>query len=438
MSIGLESSTHRRGKIFFGWWIVLVGCLFSLWGSLNLVDPHVISKLASNYQEQTLIGMGLIALPLILLLGIKAPLVGWLSDKHGPKILVMTGVFLTGSCLILIAWMNSPLSLYLVWYVLFPIGIYLSTGLPVEVAIVNWFIKKRGIALFLYGMVAELSAWNGRLPVGLIIQKIDWRLTCIVVGLSAWIIGLPLAWIFIKARRPEHYGLMPDGAALETKETEDIVEAASRYADEAGDIEMTAGQALTTRAFWLIVTASALSGAFYPAFHIHYIPFLADSGMELTTATKSAAIFAFSPLLSGILVAFIVDRTATSRIRFLPVAAFFMECIGIILFLLTQQSIAVLYLSSFLLGLGTGVAIVPITIMRARYFGRKNFGLITGLVVIIVGSMKPLSPLAAGIVYNLTGDHRIAFLPFAVLMGLAGLIMVYAAPPKNERPESSI
>jgi len=437
MSIGLENSEHRRGKTFFGWWIVLAGGLLSLWASSKFNNSSIFFGSVSHTLDLDTTKLSSAATFATLIAAIIAPLVGWLSDRRGPKIMIITGVFLTGSGLILMNWMNSLWSLYLVWAGIVSTGIYLCSGLPVDVAIVNWFIKKRGVALFLYGMVAVLSAGIGRLSVDLLIQKIDWRLTCIVVGLSVWIIGLPLARFCMKARRPEHYGLMPDGAPSYVKEPEDVIEAASEYAIEAGDIEMTAGQALTTRAFWLLILASMFSTVLHPAFTIHLLPFLTDTGMAHTMAGKTIRISILAFFLVSIMTAFVVDKISTSGIRFLPACAFFIQCVSIILLLLNQQSRILLYSSMILLGAGKGMIGLPVIIMRARYFSRKNFGLITGLSRTILLPAAMMSPLAVGWVFDITQSYRLIFLLCAVSTGLAGVIMVYAAPPKVENNADS-
>ena len=72
------------------------------------------------------------------------------------------------------------------------------------------------------------------------------------------VVGLPLAWLFIRQKRPEFYGLLPDGATtlVPAGETR-IVDRGVSYAQEVEEIEFTLRQAIKTPAYWCLMLSIA-------------------------------------------------------------------------------------------------------------------------------------------------------------------------------------
>ena len=78
---------------------------------------------------------------------------------------------------------------------------------------------------------------------------------------------------------------------------------------------------------------------------------------------------------------------------------------------------------------------MPMTpVMRARYVGRQNFGVIAGFSNFFNMPVGFLGPIAAGFIFDYTGNYIAAFILLAVLLGVSGLLIMLAAPPKPKRP----
>ena len=95
------SQKSRRG-IFFGWWSVLfIGIVSGLGHGYNTYGISVIFKpVAAELnldRAATSWGPGIGRLEG----GITSPLVGWLSDKFGPRGIIITGLFIAGAGLVL-------------------------------------------------------------------------------------------------------------------------------------------------------------------------------------------------------------------------------------------------------------------------------------------------------------------------------------------------
>lgn len=147
-------------RIFFGWWIVLIGGILTIWGSgYQLYGFSALFKPISSE-----LGFSRAATSVATSIGrfeggFEAPLSGWATDRFGPKWIVISGVFLIGLSLILMNSIHSLLSYYIVWGVLLGTGINIGLALPLDTTIQNWFVKKRGLALGTKWMSSGLAGY---------------------------------------------------------------------------------------------------------------------------------------------------------------------------------------------------------------------------------------------------------------------------------------
>jgi len=307
--------------------------------------------------------------------GLESPLTGWLVDKFGPRALITIGMFVAGLGLILMNFVNSLWSFYAVWGVILGTGINMGLEIPINKAITSWFVKKRGIALSVRwlitgfaGLVLLLVAW--------LISTQGWRMTCVIGGLGIWLVGLPLARLFVKPQRPEYYGLLPDGATDEATPGEDVsqmIDKGVNYAAKLHEVEFTLRQALRTHAYWLLISAMSVRMVGFAAILTHSVPFLTDMGIEPVKAASLLGIIILSSTPSRLIGGFLMDRTRIQHLRFLMAGAFLIQTAGITAFLLNQTTpMAYVFLALFWVGVGLSL---PLDAgIRARYFGRKAFG----------------------------------------------------------------
>ena len=135
-------------RIFFGWWTVLATGLLALWGQgyhfygfSALFKPIATEFGFSRTVASVPASMGRLEG------GLEAPLTGWVTDRFGPRWVILFGVFLIGLGLILMNFIKSALGLYVVWGIIICTGGNIGLTLPADTAITNWFVKKRGLAL---------------------------------------------------------------------------------------------------------------------------------------------------------------------------------------------------------------------------------------------------------------------------------------------------
>jgi len=428
---------RRFPRLFFGWWTVISGGVIDLWGagyqvygisalfkpiSLELGFTRAATSLASSIGR--LEG------------GLEGPITGWISDKYGPRWLIIGSVFLMSLSLILMYYVNSLWAFLIVW------GVLLGTGhnilsLPLDKAITNWFVKKRGRAISIRWVLSGLSGMLVLPLIAWLIIAYGWRTTCVIGGVVMALIGFPLAIFGVKQRRPEYYGMMPDGALVESgleNDTDAMIRKGIEYASDSEEMEFTARQALKTPAYWLIVGVQTIHMLLGPVMSIHLIPFLTDIGIDPLQAAGLMALMVGVSIPFRFIGGLIADRLSKNHLRFLKGGSFILQGIGVTVFLL-NQNMAMIVVWFILYGVGRGLGQTVNPLMVASYFGRKAYGSIRGTMIMVATPIGIAAPVYAGWIYDYSGSYLIAFIQLAVLISLSGIITLFIVPP---RPPSQI
>ncbi len=439
-SENLYVKMRKSSKVYTGWWIVLAGGILSLWGAgFSLVGFSALFKpIAAELgfsRAVTSVAAGISRLEG----GFEGPLAGWATDKFGARWIVISGTFLMGIGLVLMNFVNSLWAFYVVWGVILSTGSNIALHLPLDTAISNWFVKKRGLAL---GIKQALTALAGVLVLPLLAWLIvtqGWRTACVIGGLGIFLVCLPLIWCFLKQHRPEYYGLLPDGATAReaVADINLMIEQGVKYAVEVKEVEFTLRQAMRTPAYWLLLVVFAFHGLVAPTISLHCIPFLTDIGIDPIRAATMMATISLAGIPSRLLSGFLCDRIRMSHLRFLIAGALLFEATGLILFLL-NQTINMIYVWFILHGIGMGGCWTVMSPVRARYFGRKAFGSISGSSALFMTPIGVAAPVYAGWAYDTTGSYITVFILFAGLLVLSAILASLTVPPKPPTAVSDI
>jgi sugar phosphate permease len=422
----------KRSEIFFGWWTVLASGLLCLWGygyysyGISALFKPIASNLGFN-RANTSIAASIGRFEG----GFESLLAGWITDRFGPKWIVFSGILLASVSLLLMYFINAYWSFLLIWGVLFGTGINTALSVPLDTAITNWFVKKRGVALSIKWMFSGISGVIIMPLIASLITMVGWRTTCVIGGLVMGVFGLPLVLLFLKSHRPEYYGLLPDGAKVE-KEASDQSTMISRgieYAAEVQEVEFTLRQAMRTPAFWLLILVQAVYGLVAPAINIHCIPFLTDRDIHPLTAASMMALMIGASIPARYVGGFIADRIRIGEMRKVLAVAYLMQALGLGLYMFHQTHLMI-YVWFILYGFGMGAGITLNTSIKARYFGRKAFGTIQGTSSLFLAPVGVAAPIYAGWVFDTTGSYINAFGLFTVLLAVSSAILPFVRPPK--------
>lgn len=361
----------------------------------------------------------------------EAPLTGWVTDKFGPRWIVLSGVFVFGLGLVLTSFINSLWTFYIAWGVIAALGLNIAMSVPMDTAIVNWFVKKRGLAISIRTVSSALAGVLVLPLIAWLIVTQGWRITVLIGGILMWLVGLPLAWFCIRQHRPEYYGLLPDGATVgeEVADTSQMIKRGIEYAAEVQEVEFTLRQAMRTPAYWLLILTQIDSRLVVAAFTMHTIPFLTDMGIDPLMAAGIMSIAFLASIPARLISGFLADRLKKDHLRFAIAGTYFLQAVSFAVFLL-NQTITMIYVWLILYRIGMGLSGAMNTVMRSRYFGRKAYGSIQGSLILFTTPFGIAAPIYTGWVYDTTGSYITTFTIFGVLLAFSAVVMSFIIPPK--------
>ena len=201
--------TQGPGRLFYGWWIVIIGCIqdavkggtfntgFTLYFLPILTELHL-SRAATS------LPFSLARLEAAL----EGPLVGYLIDRFDVRVMLVVGTTLAGLGFILLSFTDSYLFFVLVFMGPLTMGFQAGFNHATMAAVNHWFRRKRGLAM---SIVQTGQAIGGVLIfplVALAVLQLGWRPAAFLSGLVVLLL-LPL--VLLVRHSPESMGLLPDG-----------------------------------------------------------------------------------------------------------------------------------------------------------------------------------------------------------------------------------
>ena len=450
-------------RIFYGWWIVAAGM-----GIAGLTAPLFVYGFSAFFipwresfgWSRAVLG-GVIGISR-LEGGLIAPVAGWLIDKYGPRRIMFLGLGMMGLGFLALSQINSLAMLYVVFLGLLATGSSLGVHRPIQVAVANWFVRRRGRAM---GLLMTGYSIGGTLVFlfALAIKTFGWRGGAIIAGLLVWGVGFPLALII--RHKPEQMGLLPDGDRVPTgvqvtqvaggenstpqegleegpqvgdSETEAPMSQHTLKArhfwmrDPRPEIDLTLWQALRTRAFWLMAVTWALWASVGAINIVHLAPFLSEElELDYVIALGAVSFFAFGTMFGRLGFGFLADYV---NIRLLAAILVLMEGLGVFLFSQVQTLAQVpFYISIFAVAHGGTVLMQPM--LQGYFFGKKEFGTIGGLVQFMQLPAGVGAPILVGwMADSFPGGYRLAFKIIGAMLALAALCILLTRRPRHPLP----
>lgn len=421
----------EKRPIFIGWWSVLfigvisgLGHGFNTYGISVFFKPIAAELVMNRTYTSLAAGIGRLEG------GITSPLVGWLADRFGPRWLAVGGIMTTATGMILMYFIREPWHYYLAWGGLIGFGLNIGLTVVVDKSINDWFLRKRGLA---QGIKFALVGVFGVVVLQIINPLIElqgWRVTCLIWGFIMFA-SVPFAYFLIKPHRPEHYGLLPDGARAEpySYSGEGEKKRAAAAPPKLQEPDYTFRQALKTSTFWMLVIGFSAHNFIAGGFNVHVFPFLTDTGMTGSAAGGLMGMMVFFTIPSRFFGGIIADRVAKNRLNLLLMSAFLLQAVGTSTYLVFQNTPAT-YVLLIGHGLSSGAVTPLIILLLGRYFGRKAFGSILGMLVLFLAPMGLVSPMFYGWVFDTTASYNNAFITALALASLAFIAMFFLRAPR--------
>jgi MFS family permease len=339
--------------------------------------------------------------------GLFAILVGRLSDKYGPKILMSSAALFFGVGLMLMSQVSEIWQLYLFYGILFGIGLSAIDVISLTTT-ARWFSQSRGMMTGIVKVGTGAGQFSVPLLASILIAAYGWRQTYLIIGAAALLLLFALARIL--QRDP---GDLRSPGSREEK-TGTLAQCLERDS-------LTTREALRTVQLWILCGANVLLVFCLLIILVHIVPHASDAGLSIAQAAGVLSTIGAVSMIGRFTSGMAIDRIGSKAIM---VICFFV-LIASLFWLQIADELWMLYLFASVYGLAHGGFFTAISPIVVEIFGITAHGAIFGIVVFSGTTGGAVGPFLAGQIFDLTGSYELVFKMITVMSIIAfGLILL--------------
>lgn len=287
--------------------------------------------------------------PVALMNGLMQPLVGMLTDRFGPRLVLIISSVAMAAGLVGIGLTSGHFASFVAAVVIASILGGAQTGVPYTHLVVGWFQARRGLALGVMLSFVGLAIASVPLILSLVISMWGWRAAYVVAGTASMCVLLPVALFIIHDPPARQQAREVEGHSLH--------------------------EALMTASFWLMLGAFMLNYFAAAAGSVSLPVILVDRGLSAADAAIVMSVVGVTFIAARLGFGALLDRFSplplTSLVFLAPAAGH--------LILAGSDTPLPAYASAVLFGLASGAEGDAMGYLLARRFGLRGFGKIFGI-----------------------------------------------------------
>ena len=364
--------------------------------------------------------------------GLIAPVIGRMADRYGPRWLMPSGLLIAGVCFLLLSGVSSVWQFYAAYIVARAVSNPVLIGLVPRTAAVNFFRRRRNIALAMVSTFRPIAGAINIQLIALIAVSQSWREAFRYLGIFAFALVIPV--VLLMRRRPEDIGLQPDGAGTTPLPQASLGGRGSSAVFQQSETNWTVREAIRTRTYWLIVATACVGTLASSSVGFSLVPYLVEgAGLSVTAA---AGVLSFGTVLSIANVGwgYLSDKFTPRRCLMVTMVGS-----GVLLAYLTLvDSLAEALVFALAWGVFSGAVGSMENMMLAQYYGRESYGSLLGLFSPFQTAALGLGPSLASLLRTLSGSYGVLYV---VMVGayLASAVLLYLArvPERRSRAEGT-
>jgi predicted MFS family arabinose efflux permease len=381
-----------EGSIRYTGWSVLAAAFIGVMVSFAPIVPYTFSLFldplhaAFGWKREAMGGAFALA---AITVALVSPGIGMLLDRFSPRRIILPAILAFALALASLSRLGAHIGEF--YFTFFVLGLAANgtAQFAYTRTILTWFSKRRGfaLALLLTGsgvgsiLIPPLAQW--------VIQHYGWRDAWLMLGGIA-LLGLPLTTMLVRNR--------PEKLFVRTEQ-------------QASGVTVSA--ALRSAAFWILAFITILSAFSENGLVTNMAAMLTQHGVLATSAALALSIRGGAGIIGRLCIGFAIDRVSPERIQtFVLLLA---SAGTLILAFAGTGPIALLGAATLGVGLGSEADVGPY--LLARYFGRRHFSVLYGLMWTAYAIGGATGPLWIGHLYDRSGSYQPRFM--AYLAGVA-------------------
>ncbi|MBN1190681.1 MAG: MFS transporter [Dehalococcoidales bacterium] len=324
--------------------------------------------------------------------GVFSLVLGGLTDKYGPRIVLTCSSIVVGTGYFLMPFVHSPWQLYTFYGLIIGVGMG-GIFVPMVSITARWFTARRNLMTGLVSSGAGIGMLIIPVVSSRLIENLGWRSTFVIMGIVILVVVL-IAAQFLK-RDPSRIGALPYG--------EKQPQGNEPVAPPAG---FSFSEAIRLPQFWFLFAMMFWYGFYSSSINVHIVPDAINAGMAPTTAANIMAVSGGLLVIGRIILGTTADKIGNKRVFIIGFILSFLAMVWIIL----NQAHWAFFLFAVFIGFsqgGIGTSQSPIT---ASLFGLRYHGLIFGCIGLGYTFGAAFGPFITGLIFDLTGSYHLAMI----------------------------
>ena len=336
---------------------------------------------------------------------------GFISKKKSTKFnMILASVFLLVGFL-MASMVKSLISLYISYGVLcgFGVGIVYNSVISTTT---KWFPDKQG---FISGILLMGFGFGGMIlgqVATTLMNTLGWRNTFVIFGIVFCLIMI-LGSIFLKSPDENFTAVLSKSEAVATTEA---------------SINMTPGEMIKRKSFWLFIVWAILLSASGLALIGHATPCAELLGAKPTFATFAAGLISIFNGLGRVLFGYLFDVMGRKKTMTL-INIIFIIATGTLILAISSSSLPILVTAYVLTGLSYGGAPLSGSAFANKFYGKKNYSLNFAIINLNLIVASFLGPYLAGVLQTSSGTYLSTFVCMLVFGVIAFVCNMFIKRP---------
>ncbi len=406
----VRQPSGSKPGLFYGY-IVVVAAFFAMVAlySTRAVFGVFFKPILADFDWTRAMISGVVSVSMIIQ-GSLAVVMGGLTDRFGPRVVLTLSSCLVGLGYLLMAQTGSLWQLYLSYGLILGVGMG-GVMVPLLSTVARWFVTRRNL---MSGIVVTGIGIGGLITPPLadwLIAAYDWRVACAALGGAVLVIGVVAAQAL--RRNPARMGQ------------------SSRPMSKGGEPRTLSApegipfkEAAKTGQFWLSVAIYLCQGYCLFSIMVHIVPHATDLGISATGAATILAAMGGAGIIGNLVLGGVGDRIGNKMVcvigSILTVASLF--------WLISITEFWMFILFAIILNFAVGGITTAESPLVATLFGMRSHGMILGMVSFGFTIGGALGPFLTGYIFDGTGSYQLAFVVCAAI-GTVGLILAALLRP---------
>ena len=358
----------------------------------------------------------------IIIRGFLAIFAGWLTDRLGPRLVVIVFGSFLGISFFFLSKVTTLWQFQLYYASLGAIGLS-ALVVPVMATIPRWFTERRGLMMG----IAQAGAGVGGLVfaplAGWLILSQGWRSAYVIIGIIA-LAGIILAGAFLRRGPAEEEQLSDESSRVMASE----IRQQNRGLQTAG---FSLREAIATPQFWMISGLYAAFGFCRSTFTTHIAAHVQDLGFSLIDGANVMAAMTAATIIGRVGMGRVSDMIGNRRACVIGYAATTL----VLIWGLVAKDMWAFYLFALVFGFGWGAQAVLRFALASEAFGLVSLGLLLGVFGLSEAGAATIGSYFAGYIFDLVGNYDPAFW-MGIVVSIMGVFLAWRLRPIAKKDNS--